>query len=645
MANNFNIVIAALDKTEAAFAKIRHNLGAVGRSLDKLKKRFPTLSAVAGKSLSGISSLFKTIAKSAGIAAVATAGIFTLLVKQSLSATDSLAKTARKIGVTTEGLASMRYAAKLTGVETATMDMALQRFTRRAAEAAKGTGEAKGALKELKLDAQALIQLPLEEQMQELAGAFAEVETDADKVRLAMKLFDSEGVALVNTLGLGKQGLIEMAAEADRLGIALSKDATDGVEDANDAFTRLGQLFKGVRDQTVAALAPALETLATTLKEKVLTAIEATDGGVEQFAKNLAVKILNGVMVAIKGLQALVNAVIGTFNDIRTAAASFTGFFKSEDEKNAIQLQKAMQKINEAMSERQRLIDSTSGRMQRSHQLAQESDQAQLDRMQELLDKRVEVGDTPLIPEVNMADQIQETFDSIIAGITGVGEAKNNLGETPPTVPPVEDTRSALQKNFDVLKKVGKNEIDFETKRGDEKAKIVASGLQKNLAIAGQQSKKMFALSKAAGIADALISTYQGAAKSMGAYPFPINVAMAAASVAAGMAQVSAIRSQSFEGGGFTGHGSRSGGVDGKGGFPAILHPNETVIDHTKSGGAKPVQKEGDIIVNQTINVTTGVQQTVRAEIENLMPVISEQAKTAVANAKMRGGAYARMMS
>jgi hypothetical protein len=31
--------------------------------------------------------------------------------------------------------------------------------------------------------------------------------------------------------------------------------------------------------------------------------------------------------------------------------------------------------------------------------------------------------------------------------------------------------------------------------------------------------------------------------------------------------------------------GSRSGGVDGKGGFPAILHPNETVIDHTKGQG------------------------------------------------------------
>lgn len=39
----------------------------------------------------------------------------------------------------------------------------------------------------------------------------------------------------------------------------------------------------------------------------------------------------------------------------------------------------------------------------------------------------------------------------------------------------------------------------------------------------------------------------------------------------------------SFDGGGFTGHGSRTGGIDGKGGFLAINHPNETIIDHTKA--------------------------------------------------------------
>jgi len=92
-----------------------------------------------------------------------------------------------------------------------------------------------------------------------------------------------------------------------------------------------------------------------------------------------------------------------------------------------------------------------------------------------------------------------------------------------------------------------------------------------------------------------------------------------------------------FEGGGFTGYGARSGGIDGKGGFPAILHPNETVLDHTKGQG------QGVTIV-QNINVTTGVQQTVRAEIANLLPQISNAAKSAVADARMRGGGFSKAM-
>lgn len=92
-----------------------------------------------------------------------------------------------------------------------------------------------------------------------------------------------------------------------------------------------------------------------------------------------------------------------------------------------------------------------------------------------------------------------------------------------------------------------------------------------------------------------------------------------------------------FEGGGYTGNGGRSGGMDGKGGFMAMLHPNETVIDHTKGQG-------GGVTVVQNINVSTGVQQTVRAEIMTLMPQIAGAAKAAVAEAKMRGGGYAAAM-
>ena len=79
------------------------------------------------------------------VVALAGAGGMGALVKSSLDAVDALAKTSQKLGITTEALAGLRHAAELTGVKTQTLDMAIQRMTRRVAEAAAGTGEAKAA--------------------------------------------------------------------------------------------------------------------------------------------------------------------------------------------------------------------------------------------------------------------------------------------------------------------------------------------------------------------------------------------------------------------------------------------------------------------------------------------------------------------
>lgn len=70
---------------------------------------------------------------------------------------------------------------------------------------------------------------------------------------------------------------------------------------------------------------------------------------------------------------------------------------------------------------------------------------------------------------------------------------------------------------------------------------------------------------------------------------------------------------------------------------PELMIPaaSGTVIPNNKVGGA-------GVTVVQNINVSTGVQQTVRTEIKSLMPQIAESAKSAVMDAKRRGGSYGR---
>ena len=73
---------------------------------------------------------------------------------------------------------------------------------------------------------------------------------------------------------------------------------------------------------------------------------------------------------------------------------------------------------------------------------------------------------------------------------------------------------------------------------------------------------------------------------------------------------------------------------------PEMFVPNQSgsIIANNKMGGGSGV------VVNQTINVTTGIQSTVRAEIASLMPQIAQAAKGAVADARVRGGNFSRAM-
>ena len=92
-------------------------------------------------------------------------------------------------------------------------------------------------------------------------------------------------------------------------------------------------------------------------------------------------------------------------------------------------------------------------------------------------------------------------------------------------------------------------------------------------------------------------------------------------------APTSSIRpvARSFAGGGYTGDGARAGGLDGKGGYMAMIHPRETVVDHTKGGST------GGVTIIQNNTFGNGVN---RAEINAMLPKIVEASKAAVLDAR-----------
>jgi hypothetical protein len=111
--------------------------------------------------------------------------------------------------------------------------------------------------------------------------------------------------------------------------------------------------------------------------------------------------------------------------------------------------------------------------------------------------------------------------------------------------------------------------------------------------------KAMFVAQKALAMATAYIQYEVAIAQAvgqMGVFGIPLQAILRAQQVAA-IAMIAGQTVAGFEGGGITFNGVRSGGMDGRGGRMAVVHPNEKITDMEKGGvGAAPV--------NVTMNIS-----------------------------------------
>lgn len=260
------------------------------KKLEQSQKKVGKFTKKSGSRLKKLGSKFGGLGKKVGLMGAAAGLALAALTVKTMKATDALGKTADKLGVMPAKLQAIQRAAQLTGVGVDTANMALQRMVRRVQEAAMGTGEAKGALADLGLEAKELAKLSADEQFKRIADAMGNVSESGEKVRLAMKLFDSEGVALVNTLALGSKGLEEIEDDMDALGISMTRFNISKIEQANDAFLKASQNSQSFAQSFAVALAPAI----TAVSEK-FTEFAKQTGGFDA----IALRMVDGVMTAI----------------------------------------------------------------------------------------------------------------------------------------------------------------------------------------------------------------------------------------------------------------------------------------------------------------------------------------------------------
>jgi hypothetical protein len=184
--------------------------------------------------------------------------------------------------------------------------------------------------------------------------------------------------------------------------------------------------------------------------------------------------------------------------------------------------------------------------------------------------------------------------------------------------------------------------LDLEQKKADRKAALDMTILNQASSVAGSMAdmiaqakgkesaayKAAFAVQQGLAIASTIVSTETAAAAALA--PPPIGLGPVAGLPysgvirALGYASAGIIAGQtlaSFEGGGLTGSGVRSGGMDGKGGRLAMVHPNEKITDLHKGQGESKV-----VNVNFTIqaNDTAGFDRLLNSRRGQIVNIINQ---------------------
>ena len=277
----------------------------------KMQRQFKRRMFQMRRSINNLSAGFTRLF--AAVVAVAGPAALGALTVSSLRAIDAQQKFASVIGTTQKELAALQLAAsELSGVTDRQTNMALQRMTRRLAEAAMGTGEAKGALKELGVDAAKLSKLDPAKAFRAIGDAIQKVEDPAQQLRLAFKLFDSEGARLVTTLRAGTEVLDAYKEKADALGLSLTAFETAKIEQANDAFATAKKTVEGFGN----VIAVEVANIITGLSNMYV------DAAVE--SNNFTGSVKRGIVTAVQGADLIIRSWKSVTLGFKTAAFGMT---------------------------------------------------------------------------------------------------------------------------------------------------------------------------------------------------------------------------------------------------------------------------------------------------------------------------------
>ena len=322
MAERLGEAVLELKTDDAKFTKgvgrakgkaegLNRGLGRTTRAANKLGRRLAVLGGRLRATAAGFFSMRNAAVAAAGIVGLG------LLAKKALDFADNIAKTADKLGVTTEALQLMRFAADKAGLSQEKFDKSLGFFGKVLGEARTGIGTLRDML--LKTNPALLKQLLATDSITEafdlMIQTLFNTKNQMDKMALSAAAFGrSGGLDMINVAKDGGVAWREWIEVAKEFGIAIEDPLLRQAEAAVDALSFLGDAVKAQVTKAFLELAPEITRVATELAESIPTIAEwgrAQVGWIKE------------VVQAFGSLFDVIGIAIGGYKDLLAIAERF----------------------------------------------------------------------------------------------------------------------------------------------------------------------------------------------------------------------------------------------------------------------------------------------------------------------------------
>jgi len=517
--------------------KVKFELTAVDKTkaaFDKVTKGLKTVGGAAAGVTKGVAGI--------GIAAGATATALAFMVDKSFQAVDAIGKTATQTGIATDTLQAFHLAARESGTTIEGANTALIKFARSIGDAERGLKTQADIFKDIGVELRTTDgrMRSFDAILEDTAKGIMELGSQSERASALANLFGRQGVILTGAItDLSENGIKKFIDRAKQLGIVLSEKVIRRTEEFNDAVGVIKMQIGSFVNNITTSFLPVFEKMQTAIADFIQDAIDEA-GGMDKLGVDIANGIIEGLATGVEAMGTFVDSAINMANESKVALAKLSNGFLAIRYTALLVMNtfgdfsKEVKAVEDAITENNIAIvfgtketskygdaAKTTADTMRSYKMTMDG---VTDSSVKLKDETENLGNSL----TNIGSPLQTFIDSL---------GEEGLAKT------IEQTTVGAMKKFEdsIVESLKAGKLSFKN--------FADYVVEQLLRIAIQQM-----------ILKPITGKFESFFEGFGDL-------------------------FSAEGGGYTGMGARAGGVDGRGGFPAILHPNETVIDHNQGQG------------------------------------------------------------